>query len=59
MQLWRPESELDGINSGSWYDYLKVKKVKASHTRYRALGPELIPMYRQSAAGDRKSSTRR
>jgi len=26
-----------------------VKKVKASHTRYRALGPELIPMYRQSA----------
>jgi len=24
-------------------------KVKASHTRYRALGPELIPMYRQSA----------
>jgi len=27
---------------------LKVK-VKASHTRYRALGPELIPVYRQSA----------
>ena len=28
----------------------KVKvKVKASHTRYRALGPELIPVYRQSA----------
>jgi len=25
---------------------LKVK-VKATHTRYRALGPELIPMYRQ------------
>jgi len=24
-------------------------KVKASHTRYRALGPELIPVYRQSA----------
>ena len=24
----------------------KVKKVKASHTRYRALGPELIPVYR-------------
>jgi len=22
---------------------------KASHTRYRALGPELIPVYRQSA----------
>jgi len=24
-------------------------KVKASHTRYRAFGPELIPMYKQSA----------
>jgi len=28
---------------------LKGKKVKASHTRHRALGPELIPVYRQSA----------
>ena len=28
----------------------KIKvKVKAFHTRYRALGPELIPVYRQSA----------
>ena len=26
---------------------IKVK-VKASHTRYRALGPELIPVYRLS-----------
>jgi len=26
-----------------------VKKVKASHTRYRALGPELIPVYMHSA----------
>ena len=26
-----------------------VTKVKASHTRYQALGPELIPVYRQSA----------
>jgi len=25
------------------------KKVKLSHTSYRALGPELIPVYRQSA----------
>ena len=25
------------------------KKVKFSHTHYRALGPELIPLYRQSA----------
>jgi len=30
--------------------YVKVK-VKASHTNYRALGPELIPVYRQSAGG--------
>jgi len=28
---------------------VNIKKVKASHTRYRALGPELIPVYRQSA----------
>ena len=28
---------------------LASKKVKFSHTRYRALGPELIPVYRQSA----------
>ena len=25
------------------------KKVTFSHTRYQALGPELIPVYRQSA----------
>ena len=25
------------------------KKVKFSHTGYQALGPELIPVYRQSA----------
>jgi len=28
---------------------VKGKKVKFSHTRYRALGPELISVYRQSA----------
>jgi len=26
----------------------RLKKVKFSHTRYRVLGPELIPVYRQS-----------
>jgi len=31
-----------------WRCLVKVK-VKASHTRYRALGSELIPVYRQSA----------
>jgi len=29
--------------------WLKKVKVKFSHTRYRALGPELISVYRQSA----------
>jgi len=24
MQPWRPESELDGINSGSWYHCLPI-----------------------------------
>ena len=31
-------------------------KVKFSHTRYRALGPELIPVY-SSPARDRRSTT--
>ena len=31
------------------YLFICCKKVKFSHTRYRALGPELIPVYRQSA----------
>jgi len=30
-------------------DPVQTKKVKFSRTRYRALGPELIPVYRQSA----------
>jgi len=29
--------------------FSKGQKVKFSHTRYRVLGPELIPVYRQSA----------
>ena len=29
--------------------WLIVKKAKFSHTHYRPLGPELIPVYRQSA----------
>jgi len=44
---------LDGSSSfdiGTTFDLsYNVKKVKFSHTRYRALGPELIPVYRQSA----------
>ena len=28
--------------------YMQIKKVKFSHTRYRALGPELLLVYRQS-----------
>ena len=30
---------------------VSYKKVKASYTRYRVLGPELIPVYRQSVVG--------
>jgi len=40
--------EASNINNKSKARKLKVK-VKFSHTRYRALGPELIPVYRQSA----------
>ena len=42
-------------NSFVWRVALKTsgneikKTVKASHTRYRALGPEQIPVYKQSA----------
>jgi len=25
MQLWRPEFELDGINSNSWYYYVPIE----------------------------------
>jgi len=34
------EFDLDSIKKN-------VKKVKFSHTRFRALGPELTPVYRQ------------
>jgi len=37
-------------NNNSSHSTLYAKlKVKTSHTRCRALGPELIPVYRQSA----------
>ena len=39
---------MDDVSLGGPVDRVKVK-VKFSHTRYRALGPELIPVYRQSA----------
>ena len=35
------------LHTHTRYDTIKVNKF--SHTRYRALGPELIPVYRQSA----------
>jgi len=41
------------MSAGGYGFGIKVK-VKASHTQYQALGPELIPVYRQSA---RKSCT--
>ena len=36
---------------------VRNKKLKFSHTHYRALGPQLIPVYRQSARRWHKSST--
>jgi len=30
MQLWRPEFELDGIKSGSWYHCLPRRYIIAS-----------------------------
>jgi len=39
----------EGREEGSEEGKEEVKKVKFFHTRYRALGPELIPVYRQSA----------
>ena len=41
--LWVIENVLD------FFAQFLLKKVKASHTRYQALGPELIPVYRKSA----------
>jgi len=41
---------LEYKNVVAFWDALYANvKVKFSHTRYRALGPELIPVYRQSA----------
>jgi len=40
---------VDLIDADSEMPESVIKKVKFSHTRYRALGPELIPVYRQSA----------
>ena len=41
---------IDSANSARLSEQLmNDKKVKFSHTSYRALGPELIPVYRQSA----------
>ena len=41
--------EVTAVLLGAQYVQQLPKKVKFSHTRYRALGPELIPVYRQSA----------
>ena len=55
LLLWaRQQISIDccsnrGANAVSAMFSAYVVKVKFSHTRYRALGPELIPVYRQSA----------
>jgi len=43
-----PEKELNNFFCRSTA-VVPLKRVKFSHTRYRVLGPELIPVYRQSA----------
>ena len=43
------EMAIPGNRHCSIVSYRMYKKVKFSHTRYPALGPELIPVYRQSA----------
>jgi len=63
MDLWLPVN-CSNLDDDFWLVYslpvfvlylghtmhcIHVKKVKFSHARYRALGPELIPVYRQSA----------
>jgi len=45
---WRDVTESLAMIQSPFCGYKKVK-VKFSHTRYRALGPELIPVYMQSA----------
>ena len=46
--LWIYSHKIESVSLLK-YLYDHWKKVKFSHTRYRALGPELIPVYRQSA----------
>ena len=50
---------LDNFHRLRAHERKKVKGEVFPYTRYRALGPELIPVYRQSPASDFKPSTRR
>jgi len=43
LQLYAKVKQSAGLK------HIEGKNVKFSHTRYRALDPELIPVYRQSA----------
>jgi len=45
MQLWRTESELDGINSGSWYYSLPIRCIIESE---RAIVQQLCTCVRSS-----------
>jgi len=49
-QIYRKCKFDQGFFCLSQYVLQPPKKVKASHSRYRALGPELILVYRQSAS---------
>ena len=46
---WMSEARYVGVCPANNWCTMITKKVKASHTRYRALGPELIPVYRHSS----------
>jgi len=48
--VWQPACNRNGKPAfhGKFIFSCGKKKIKSSHTRYRLLGPELIPVYRQS-----------
>jgi len=50
FNYWRVATRVTvGLTVGQKPHQTRGKKVKFSRTRYRALGPELIPVYMQSA----------
>jgi len=49
MQLWRTEFELDGLNSGSWYHCLPIRRLYSSCVRSSMLhGSETWPVRKEN-----------